>query len=87
MPILYPTGIAMMAELATYGIVAGFLYQRSRWQCLRALYRAIITAMVSGRAVWALAEIALLGISADGFTCRCSSPVRCSMRSPASSSS
>ena len=68
MPILYPTGIAMMAELATYGIVAGFLYQRSRWQCLRALYRAIITAMVSGRAVWALAEIALLGISADGFT-------------------
>ena len=55
MPILYPTGIA-------------FLYQRSRWQCLRALYRAIITAMVSGRAVWALAEIALLGISADGFT-------------------
>ena len=58
----------MMAELATYGIVAGFLYQRSRWQCLRALYRAIITAMVSGRAVWALAEIALLGISADGFT-------------------
>ena len=68
MPILYPTGIAMMAELATYGIVVGFLYQRSRWQCLRALYRAIITAMVSGRAVWALAEIALLGISADGFT-------------------
>ena len=68
MPILFPTGIAMMAELATYGIVAGALYQHSRWQCLKALYRSILTAMVSGRVVWALAEIALLGISANGFT-------------------
>ncbi len=68
MPILFPTGIAMMAELATYGIVAGALYQHSRWQCLKALYRSILTAMVSGRVVWVLAEIALLGISANGFT-------------------
>ena len=68
MPIRFPTGIAMMAELATYGIVAGALYQHSCWQCLKALYRSILTAMVSGRVVWALAEIALLGISANGFT-------------------
>ena len=48
--------------------MAGALYQHSRWQCLKALYRSILTAMVSGRVVWALAEIALLGISANGFT-------------------
>ena len=68
MPILFPTGIAMMAELATYGIVAGALYLHSPWQCLKTLYPSILTAMVSGRVVWALAEIALLGISANGFT-------------------
>lgn len=68
MPPIYPTGVAMMFELATYGAVAGFLYGRSRWQCLLALYKCLIVAMLAGRAVLAVAEMVLLGFGAEGFT-------------------
>ena len=33
----------MAFELMTYGLVAGLLYSRSKWQCIRALYRCLIT--------------------------------------------
>ena len=68
MPPLFPTAIAMSFELAAYGFVAGFLYSRSRWQCAKALYRSLLLAMVIGRAVWGIAQIALLGVSGSGFT-------------------
>ena len=58
----------MSFELLTYGLVVGLLYSRSRWQCVVALYRCLILAMVAGRVVWGLVEIPLLGIFADGFT-------------------
>ena len=45
--------VAMAFELAAYGGIAGFLYNRSRWQCVVALYRALLAAMVGGRIVWA----------------------------------
>ena len=69
MPILFPTGIAMMAELATYGIVAGALYQHSCWQCLKALYRSIpdrYGERQSGLGRWQRSHC--WGISANGFT-------------------
>ena len=31
MPPLYPTAVAMAAELLTYGLVVGLMYSRSRW--------------------------------------------------------
>ena len=65
-PIL--TAVGMSFELLTYGLVVGLLYGRSRWQCVIALYRSLILAMVAGRVVWGLVEIPLLGIFADGFT-------------------
>lgn len=68
MPILFPTGIAMAFELAAYGFTAGFLYSRSRWKCVVSLYRCMIIAMLSGRAVWGIAEIILLGLGENGFT-------------------
>ncbi|MCR2048835.1 ECF transporter S component [Acetatifactor muris] len=68
MPVPFPTGIAMAFELATYGLVVGLLYSRSRWQCVIALYRSMIAAMVSGRVVWGIVQIVLLGISGGGFT-------------------
>ena len=68
MPPLFPTAAAMAFELLTYGLVVGLLYSRSRWQCVVALYRCLILAMVAGRVVWGLVEIPLLGIFADGFT-------------------
>lgn len=62
------TATAMAFELAAYGMVAGFLYARSRWQCLRALYRCLIAAMIAGRVVWAAARMVLLGVSSVPFT-------------------
>lgn len=68
MPPLYPTAISMAFELATYALVAGFLYEKSRWQCTRALYRSMLAAMVAGRIVWGIAQIILLGLKGTAFT-------------------
>ncbi len=68
MPPLYPVAIAMTFELATYGFVAGFLYNRSKWQCVIALYRSMLIAMLAGRIVWGAAEVVLLGVSGSTFT-------------------
>lgn len=57
-----PVGLAMTVELAAYGIVAGALYQHSRWKCLLAVYRALIAAMVAGRLVWAAARVIMVGL-------------------------
>lgn len=68
MPMMYPMAAAMAFELAAYGFVAGYLYNRSRWQCVIALYRSLIAAMLCGRLVWGVVEIILLGIGEHGFT-------------------
>lgn len=68
MPRIYPTGIAMAFELATYGLVIGLLYSRSRWKCIFALYRSLLIAMVVGRIVWGAAEVVLLGLDGQAFT-------------------
>lgn len=68
MPPLYPVAIAMTFEMATYGFVAGFLYNRSQWQCVIALYRSMLLAMLAGRIVWGAAEVVLLGLSGSAFT-------------------
>lgn len=63
-----PMGIAMAFELAAYGIVVGFLYARSKWQCVIALYRCLIIAMVAGRVVWTAARVVLMGVAKVPFT-------------------
>lgn len=68
MPPIYPTGIAMSLEMATYGLAVGLLYARSRWKCIVALYRSLLAAMVLGRLVWGAAEVVLLGMSGKAFT-------------------
>ena len=68
MPALYPMAIAMSFELMTYGLVSGLLYGRSRWQCVIALYRSMLAAMVAGRIVWGVAEVILLGLGGSAFT-------------------
>ena len=68
MPPMFPAGIAMAFELAAYGFLAGFLYARSRWQCVLALYRCLILAMIGGRIVWAAARVVLSGVSGQAFT-------------------
>jgi len=68
MPPIFPTGVAMAFELAAYGLLAGLLYSRSRWQCIVSLYRCLLAAMVGGRVVWGLVMFLLVGRSAGGFT-------------------
>ncbi len=67
-PPIFPTGVAMMFELAAYGLIAGVLYKRSRWQCVIALYRCLIAAMLGGRIVWAVVRVLLSGVAGEAFT-------------------
>ena len=68
MPPLYPNAVAMAFEMAAYGFVSGYLYSHARWQCTKMLYISLVTAMLAGRLVWALAEVILLGIGGNTFT-------------------
>lgn len=62
------TAIAMAFELMTYGLLAGLLYSRSRWQCVVALYRCLIAAMVGGRVVWGVVRVLMTGVAGEAFT-------------------
>lgn len=68
MPILFPIGIAMAFELATYGLVVGLCYSRSRWQCIFTLYSSMIIAMLIGRMIWGITQLVLLGLNDKTFT-------------------
>ena len=68
MPPMYPTAAAMAFELATYGAVAGAVYFGAGYFCMKSLYKAMLTAMVAGRAVWAVAMMVLMGINGGAFT-------------------
>lgn len=76
MPVLFPTGIAMTFELMTYGLVIGLVYALSRWKCILALYRALITAMIAGRLVWAAVQMICSVRRAVLLRCRCSLQAR-----------
>lgn len=68
MPPIFPTGIAMTFELAAYGAIAGFLYNRSKWQCVFALYRSLLIAMAGGRIIWGVVRVLLTGVASEAFT-------------------
>ena len=66
MPPLFPTAVCMAFELATYGLVAGFLYRKlskSKWN----VYVALIGAMLVGRIVWGIAMFSCMGFDIDKF--------------------
>ena len=62
------TAVAMAFELAAYGGIAGFLYNRSRWQCVVALYRSLVIAMIGGRIVWGTVRVLMTGVAGEAFT-------------------
>lgn len=68
MPVMFPTAAAMAFELMTYGLAAGLLYGRSKWQCVIALYRSLLIAMLSGRIVWGFVQMIFLGLGGNRFT-------------------
>jgi thiamine transporter ThiT len=68
MPFMFPDAVSMAFELATYGSVVGYLFNRARWQCVVSLYRCMLMAMVCGRVVWGIVRMACMGLGADAFT-------------------
>ena len=67
-PAMYPNAVGMAFELAVYGLVIGYLYAHSKWQCVKALYKCLIPAMIAGRLVWGAAMIVLMGLGGSAFT-------------------
>lgn len=67
MPAIFPMGIAMCFELATYGLICGLLYQKlpKKVPCI---YISLITAMVLGRVVWGIMRALLSGVAQSPFT-------------------
>ena len=63
MPPLFPTALAMMFELCTYGILTGLLYRGARWN----IYPALVVSMLGGRAVSGIATAALLGMAGKPY--------------------
>lgn len=67
MPPLFPIATSMAFELAVYGMVSGFLYYRLPKNG-KNLYVSLITAMISGRIVWGIVNMLLLGVTGSAFT-------------------
>lgn len=58
MPPIFPTGVSMMFELATYGFVAGILY-KSFAKNVKNLYLSLVLSMLAGRIVWGIVRFIL----------------------------
>ncbi len=67
-PPMYPVAICMAFELSCYGFVAGFLYEKRPWKCLKSLYISLICAMVVGRIVWGVVRWILFGMFGTAFS-------------------
>lgn len=67
MPPVFPTGLAMCFELASYGLIAGLLYKKLPKKAA-GIYAALVAAMLGGRIVWGIARVIMSGVSGASFT-------------------
>lgn len=67
MPPLYPNAVWMALEIATYGLVIGFLFSRKKEFSRVYLLVCLVIAMLSGRIVWGVAKAVLLGVAGKSF--------------------
>lgn len=68
MPPMYPNAVWMALELATYGLIIGLVYKNRKSDKILWVYASLITAMLSGRVVWGLSKVILLGVKGSTFT-------------------
>lgn len=68
MPPMYPNAVWMAFELATYGFVIGFLYNRKVNKSILWLYFSLICSMLCGRVVWGTVKLILLSVKGNTFT-------------------
>lgn len=66
MPPIFPKGIAMAFELATYGFVSGLMYRIFPKKKVY-IYPALIISMVSGRLVWGAVRFICTGLDTSAF--------------------
>jgi len=67
MPPMFPTAVAMMFELAAYGLMTGLLYQLLPKKNI-SVYISLIISMIAGRIVWGTASLFLYGFAGTAFT-------------------
>ncbi len=67
MPPIFPTGIAMAFELASYGVVTGLLYKKLP-KTIPNIYISLIVSMLAGRVVWGIVMSIIAGVSQVQFS-------------------
>lgn len=66
MPQMFPTAFCMAFELATYGLVAGWLYHKLPKKKLY-VYVSLLGAMLLGRLVWGIVMLGCMGFDVSKF--------------------
>lgn len=66
MPPLIPSGVGMAFELATYGFMAGLLYQILPKKRIY-IYVSLLLSMLAGRVVWGVVRVILYGLGKSSF--------------------
>ena len=61
-----PGCYSMAFELAAYGLVVGLLHKKLG-KSMKGVYLSLICAMVAGRLVWGVAQMAIMGLSGGSF--------------------
>lgn len=79
MPPIYPMGISMAFELATYGAVIGIcrrIFQSKKWfaaaseskRYIMDIFFPLVVSMICGRIVWGLVRYVLASVTRQAFT-------------------
>jgi riboflavin transporter FmnP len=66
-PVLFPMGISMAFELATYGLMTGILY-RLLPKRIPYVYLALVSSMLVGRIVWGMTSFIIAGLQHTEFS-------------------
>ena len=66
MPPMFPTAFCMAFELAAYGVLAGWLYNKLPKKKVN-VYTSLISSMVIGRLVWGIVMFGCMGFDASKF--------------------
>ena len=65
-PVIYPTGLAMSFELATYGLMSGLLFKLFH-KNNKYLYLSLFLSMIIGRIIWGISRYIMAGLSGSVF--------------------
>ena len=66
MPRMFPTALCMAFELAAYGFVAGWLYNKLPKKRIY-VYLSLLCAMILGRVVWGIVMFVCMGLDTSKF--------------------